>query len=126
MRLVLRGRQRTAFLTRAAMCAVAGLIAVLPPHPWTARLPHPADQWFVGFASLLWAIALYYLRVAYGWVEVDDTGLRTSRLVRGRSIRWTDVQRITTRTYHGRGGSVTVVKVHTKRGRVFLLPAPRT
>jgi hypothetical protein len=94
--------------------------------PWTERWPRPAELWFVGFASLLWTIALYYLRAAHGWVVVDDAELRTSRLIRGRSIRWTDVQRITTRTYAGRGGSITVVKVHPRRGPGFLLPAPRT
>lgn len=122
----LHGDQRRFFLTVAAACAVAGLVAMLPLRPWTGHWPRTDDLWFAGFASLMWATALYYLRVAYGWVLVDATRLRTSRLIRGRSVQWNAVQSVSTRTYYGRGGGVTVVKVRTTRGRTFTLPAPRT
>jgi hypothetical protein len=89
--------------------------------------PSAGDLWLAGCGTVLfWAIAGYYLRVAYGWVELDPAGVRTSRLIRGRFVQWTEIQRLTTRTYTGRAGRVTVVKVHTTSGHTFLLPAPRT
>lgn len=123
---VLSGDQRRFFLGAATACAVAGVAATLPLRPWTGHWPGSDGLWFAGFASLIWATSLYYLRVAYGWVLVDAAGLRTSRLIRGRSVQWNAVQKVTTRRYYGRGGGVTVVKVHTTRGRTFTLPAPRT
>jgi hypothetical protein len=52
--------------------------------------------------------------------------LDPSRIFRGRSIPWAQVERVTTRRYKGKGGGVTVAKVHTVTGRTYFLPAPRT
>jgi hypothetical protein len=116
----LRGRQRAAYLRLAAACAAAGTAEV-----WLASFID--GFWlFASLGALLLGIAAYYARVAYGWVVADRAGLRTSRLVLGRHIPWANLVSVTTDTYFGKAGTVTVVKVHIVRGRRIHLPAPRT
>lgn len=118
-RLDLRGRQRRHFILMAAGCTVAAFAGPL--------LLRQGGPWFYGgWAVLMMGVALYYLRIAYGWVELDHHGIRTSRLLRGRAIPWAEVEDFTVRRYRGHGGGVTVVKVHTTAGRSYFLPVPRT
>jgi hypothetical protein len=127
VRLDLRGDQRKHYLFMAAVCAVGGTgfggILLIP----TTIRHDDLRIWYIGgFAVLMWVVAVYYLRVAYGWIELDAEGLRTSRLLRGRLTQWGEIDRVSTRTYYGRIGTVTVIRVHTTAGRTFYLPAPRT
>jgi hypothetical protein len=131
----LRGPQRRFYLSVAAGCGAFGGLAALG----VAMSAHDADRALAATpALLLLPIGAYHLRVAFGWVAVDGQGLHTSRLLRGRHFRWSDIARLDTRTWSTRPGgmryllwrnpigTVTVVRVHTVTGRRYYLPAPRT
>src|SRR5882757_8427903 len=85
-----------------------------------------ADLWFVGIGGIALVLAGYYLRVSTGWVAIESTGIRTSRLIRGRFVPWSAVKAITPGTYTGKGGGITLARLSTIGGRSFILPTPRT
>jgi hypothetical protein len=124
-RLDLRAGQLQWYVRKAAACVAVGLV----PAGW--QLVHRA--WGVEdlTAPALWAlllsgIAAYYLRAAFGWVSLEPDGLHTSRLVRGRLHRWSDIAELDTRTWYGKGTYVTVALVRSRSGHTYYLPAPRT
>jgi len=83
-------------------------------------------QFPAGAAALMTVIAAYFFRVANGWVCIDPAGLRTSRWVRGRRFRWDEIDSLEPKTWYGRGGTITVVRVRTRSGWSYYLPAPRS
>ncbi|MCU7727959.1 hypothetical protein ODJ79_29935 [Actinoplanes sp. KI2] len=131
--LSLAGPERRAYFQRAGICVAIALM----PAAINLRPPFaPADvAWALGWAALMVVIAGYHVRVAYGWVHIDPVGLRTSRLWRGRRLRWAEIDILEAKTWGDWGagrwwlhryGSVTLVKVRTFSGRSYYLPAPRT
>src|SRR5689334_7148424 len=119
-----RGAQRSAFLGQARMCLGIGL-----PAAGIAGVAWALDgSWQIaaGCAVLFMVIAGYYFRVAEGWVYFDAVSLRTSRWVRGRRFRWDEIAGVESKTWHGKGGGVTVAVVRTRSGRSYYLPAPRS
>jgi hypothetical protein len=123
-RISLAGPERRAFLRRAGFCVLAAAV------PAAAGLRPPFARgdvaFLVGWAALMVAVAAYYVRIAYGWVHIDPVGLRTSRLWRGRHLRWAEIGALETKTWRGKAGGITLVKAHTWSGRTYYLPAPRT
>jgi Bacterial PH domain len=125
VRFDLRGRQRRSFLVMAAFCLVlgpflaAGIIGPKNHAPGTL-------VWFEAITLAFWLAAAYFVRVAFGWVVADSSGLRTSRAYRGRAVHWDDIESIRTRSYQGRVASISVIQVRTTGGQAFFLPAPRT
>jgi hypothetical protein len=125
VRFDLRGRQRRSFLIMAVSCVVLGpflAAGVVGPRNQSAG----SLVWFEAITLAVWVVAAYYVRVAFGWVVADSSGLRTSRVYRGQAVRWDDVEFIRPRSYQGRVASITLVQVRTKDGQGFFLPAPRT
>jgi hypothetical protein len=124
-RLDLRGPQRTRYLRLAVACfgvAVAPAVFVLGSGgAGVEDLTSP-----VIWAVLLSMLAGYYLRVAFGWVQIGPAGLRTSRLWRGRHLPWQEITGLDTTTWYGKGSDLTVARIHLRSGRTYYLPAPRT
>jgi hypothetical protein len=121
----LRGRQRRSFLIMAVFCVVLGpflAAGVVGPRSQAAG----SLVWFEAITLAVWVVAAYYVRVAFGWVVADSSGLRTSRVYRGQAFRWDDIELIRPRSYQGRVAGITLVQVRTRDGRAFFLPAPRT
>ncbi len=125
VRFDLKGRQRRSFLVMAAFCLVlgpylaAGIVGPRNRSPGTL-------VWFEAITLAFWVVAAYFVRVAFGWVVADSTGLMTSRVYRGQGARWDDIESIRPRSYQGSVASIAVVQVRTKNGMAFFLPAPRT
>lgn len=124
--LLLSPAEWSTFRRRAGMCAVTALATTTASQPWRRGWPDPTDWWWLSLSAVFLMIAAYYLRASTGWVVIEPLGLRTSRIVRGRFIAWSDVRSITERTYVGKGGSVTVARLQTVHGRTLILPVPRT
>jgi len=121
----LRGRQRWSFLIMAAFCLVLGpflAAGIIGPQNHAPS----ALVWFEAITLAFWVAASYFVRVAFGWVVADTTGLRTSRVYRGQAFRWDDIESFQSRSYQGRVASITLVQVRTMGGQSFFLPAPRT
>jgi hypothetical protein len=114
-RIDLPGPQRKAYLVRAAFCEVAALAPALLR--LSTGISRTSDRAFlVGWAVLMTFIAAYHVRAAYGWVHIEPAGLRTSRLWRARYLRWNEIAGLEPKTWRGKGGHVTVVRVRTRSG----------
>ena len=65
------------------------------------------------------------LRIAVGWIEFERDGLRTSRMFRGRYLRWDEVVRFEAYDRTTRIARLRVVRAHLRDGRRVILPVPR-
>ncbi len=137
--------QRGRFLRLAAVLGVSGCVPLIILTTILAAVPRPLSRpatWAcLLFAALLCGFAWYYLAGALGRVRPEPDGLRTSRLLRGRFIRYRDIDDLT-RSLHLAARRSTMpglmqrlglteldlvlVKVRTVSGRSYTLPAPRT
>ncbi len=125
-RIDLAGPQRRRFLVIAAVCAATGVASAVACLLIWSHDSHRLDVRLGALVIVFLAVVPYYVRTAHGWVAFEPGGLRTSRLLRGRFIPWTDINDMRQRTYRGRAGHVTVVTVHTTGGKTYRLPAPRS
>lgn len=64
------------------------------------------------------------LNLALGRTVLTKTGFTTRGVFGERSCQWNQIDRVETKTYHGRGGSSTWIVVHPTAGKPIRLRAP--
>jgi hypothetical protein len=119
----LRDSYRTGLLRYAAAAVALGLFIMVPIGVSVGRArPRHLDgaDLILGLSwlGLCLSVAAWSLWQAYAWIEVDQHGIVMSGWLRPRSLAWSDITGMWTRTYFGRSAYVTVLQVSTTNRRL--------
>jgi hypothetical protein len=116
-----RVRQRKGLLIGAAVCAIFGIGAAVTVATG-ARYSGYGLVILWGFSCLL--ISPLFGLLAFGYTTITADRLSSRTLVRSRSCRWDEIDRIDTRIVQGRGTSVTQIVVIRAAGKPLKLSVP--
>lgn len=118
-----RVRQRRALLIWSSIGGAALVVAV-----WVAIATPGANGYTLAImlGSVGLPLGLATLNLACGRTELTDAGVMSSTLLRRRSCRWDEIERIATKTSTGKGGSDTRIVLHLASGKLIKLVAPFT
>ncbi|MBR7837429.1 hypothetical protein KDL01_29385 [Actinospica durhamensis] len=116
-----RVRQRKGLLIGAAACAVFGIGAIVTVATG-ARYSGYGLVIVWGFSCLL--VSPFFGLLAFGHTTLAADRLSSRTLVRSRSCRWDEIDRIDTRVVQGRGTSVAQIIAIRAAGRPIKLSVP--
>ena len=110
-------RRRNWWWTAVSTLLFAGMAVATQATATTGR------WWWAGVVGAVWLASLFYMiNRAYGRTLLAPDRMQFSTFVSRRSIAWSEITKIESKSHQTRGGTWWEVRVHRARGRSLAIP----